>query len=132
MMDAAKAVASSPHPLSKEDLYDSFDRSKRYISDVISQCSQLGLTTRQDGLYISSDEYRDLIKRSERKQLYLALRKALHKSPPFLLYIDLVTKGYSSYESAMMTKGIFRIETNEKVVERSFRNRGHICKTYKD
>ena len=104
MMDIAKAVASSPHPLSKENLYDSLIKSKRYISDVISQCSQLGLITCQDGLYISSNEYRDLIKRSERQQLYLALRKALHKFPPFLLYIDFETKGYSSYESAKMTK----------------------------
>lgn len=124
MMDVAKAVASSPHPLSKKDILNSFTKSRFYVSNALSQCLQLGLVVSQDGLYVSSERYRDLIKRSDRSQLYLPLREALQRYPPFLLYIDFISKGYSSEESAKMTVGIFRMQSPEKRVERSFRNWG--------
>lgn len=124
MMDVAKAIASSPHPLTKKDLLKSFEKSRVYVSSALYECLQLGLVVSQDGLYVSSERYRDLIKRSDRSQLYLPLREALQRYPPFLLYIDFISKGYSSEESAKMTTGIFRMQSPEKIVERSFRNWG--------
>jgi hypothetical protein len=124
MMDVAKAVASSPHPLSKEDLIRSFKKSKPYISNAISQALQLGLIELQNNLYVGSERYRDLIKRSDRSQLYLPLREALQRCPPFLLYIDFISKGYSSEESANMVRGIFRMQSSEEIVEKSFRKWG--------
>lgn len=124
MMNVAKAVASSPHPLSRDDLLRSFRKSRVYILNGLSQCVQLGLVCVQNGLYVSGERHRDLIKRSERSQLYLSLREALQRYPPFLLYIDFISKKYSSEESATMTRGIFRIESSEKIVEKSFRTWG--------
>jgi hypothetical protein len=124
IMDVAKVIASSPHPLSKKDVFRSFDKSRRYVSDALTQCLQLGLIILQDDLYVSSERYRDLIKRSERSQLFLPLRQALQRYPPFLLYIDFISKGYSSEESTKMTVGIFRIQAPQKTAERSFRNWG--------
>jgi len=124
MMDTAKVVASSPHPLTTEDVIISLQRSKRYVSDALSQCVQLGLVCIQNDVYVSSDTYRDLIKRSERSQLFLPLREALQRYPPFLLYIDFISKGYSSEESANMTRGIFRIQSAERTVESKLRNWG--------
>jgi len=124
MMDVAKLVASSPRPLAKEDLFRSFSKSERYISDALSQCLQLDLVVAQDGAYVSSEKYRDLIKRSERYQLYLPLRDALQRYPPFLLYIDFISKGYSSEDSATMTRGIFGMRTPKKIVEGIFRKFG--------
>lgn len=124
LMDVAKVVASSPHPLSKDDLLNSFKKSKVYVTNAISQCVQLGLIQTHDGLYLSSERHRDLLKRSERSQLYLSLRESLQRHSPFLLYIDFISKKYSSDESANMTRGIFRVESPEKTVEKSFRNWG--------
>jgi hypothetical protein len=124
MMDVAKAIASSPHPLTKEDLVRSFKKSKPYISNAISQCLQLDLIELQNGQYVGSARHRDLIKRSDRSQLYLPLREALQKYPPFLLYIDFISKGYPSKESANMTRGIFRIQSSEDLVEKAFRTWG--------
>jgi hypothetical protein len=121
MMDVAKAVTSSPHPLSKEDLVRSFKKSRPYVSNAISQATQLGLIELQDNLYIGSQRHRDLVKRSDRSQLYLPLREALQRYPPFLLYIDFISKGYPSKESANMTRGIFRIQSSEDLVEKAFR-----------
>jgi len=123
-MDVAKVIASSPHPLSKTDILNSFMKSKVYVSNALSQCLQLGLIISQDSVYVSSEKYRDLIKRSDRSQLYLPLREALQRYPPFLLYIDFISKGYSSKESAKMATGIFRMQSSEKIAERSFRNWG--------
>ena len=87
MMDIAKVVASSLHPLSREDLLRSFKKNRPYISNAVSQCVQLTLVSVQDGLYVSSGRHRDLIKRSERSQLYLSLREALQRYPPFILSV---------------------------------------------
>ncbi len=124
MMNVAKVVASSPHPLTKKDLLNSFERSDVYVSNAISQCLQLGLICIQDGQYVSSDKYRDLIKRSDRSQLHIPLRQALQSYPPFLLYLDFISKGYPSDQSASMTAGIFRIQSPKERVEKVFRNWG--------
>lgn len=124
MMDVAKVVASSPHPLTKKDLLNSFEMSDVYVSNAISQCLQLGLICIQNSQYVSSDKYRDLIKRSERSQLQIPLRQALQSYPPFLLYLDFISKGYPSDKSATMTAGIFRIPSPKEKVERAFRNWG--------
>lgn len=124
MMDVAKVVASSPHPLTKKDLLNSFEMSGNYVSNAISQCLQLGLLRIQDGQYVSSDKYRDLIKRSEKSQLHIALRQALQSYPPFLLYFDFISKGYSSEQSASMTSGIFRIESPKERTQKAFKNWG--------
>lgn len=124
MMDMAKIVASSPHPLTKKDLLNSFKMSEVYVSNAISQCLQLGLICIQNGEYVSSDKYRDLIKRSERSQLHIPLRQALQSYPPFLLYLDFISKEYPSDKSATMTAGIFRIQSPKERVEKQFRNWG--------
>lgn len=126
MLDVAKVVASSPHPLTKKDLLRSFRKSGVYISNALSQCVELGLVRFENNVYTSSDEYRDLIKRSDRGQLFLPLRKALQRYPPFLLYIDFISKGYPSEESAIMTRGVFRIQSSVEIIERTFRNWGLI------
>ena len=89
MMDVAKAVASSPHPLTRKDLLKSFEKSEAYVSNAISQCLQLGLICVQDDHYVSSDKYRDLIKRSDRSQLHIPLRQALQSYSPYLLFFRL-------------------------------------------
>jgi hypothetical protein len=124
LMDVAKAVASSPHPLTRKDLQNSFKKSEVYVSSAISQCLQLGLVCVQDDNYVSSDKYRDLIKRSDRSQLHIPLRQALQSHPPYLLYLDFISKGYSAEESANLTVGIFRITSPKERVEKAFKNWG--------
>jgi hypothetical protein len=124
IMDVAKVVASSHHPLTKKDLLNSFSVSPAYVSNAISQCIQLGLICIQNGEYVSSDRFRDLIKRSEKSQLHIALRQALQSYPPFLLYCDFISKGYLTEQAANMTVGIFRIESPKSKVEKVFRNWG--------
>jgi len=124
IMDVAKVVASSPKQLSKDDLMRCFNKSKGYITNAISQCVQLGLVLIKNGSYTSSERHRDLLKRSERSQLYLPFREALQRYPPFLLYVDFISKKYPSDESATITSGIFQIESSEKIVEKSLRKWG--------
>jgi hypothetical protein len=124
LMDIAKEVTSSPHPLDKSILLDSFDKNHTYTSSAIAQCLQLGLFIERNGEYLPADKYRDLIKRSDRTQLHLVLRQALQSYPPCLLYLDFLSKGYPSDQSARMTAGIFRIQSPKERVEKMFRNWG--------
>jgi hypothetical protein len=123
IMNISKLVASSPHPLSKEDITRSFTKNEAQIKRGINQCVQLGLINIKDELYISNDRYRDLIKRAEKTQLYIPLRQALQNYPPFLLYLDFISKGYSSEEAAKMTTGIFKL-SDSMIIEKTLRNFG--------
>jgi len=60
LMDVAKTVASSPHPLNRDDLARCFNKSKKYVSNAISQALQLGLVELQNGLYVSSRKTQSL------------------------------------------------------------------------
>jgi hypothetical protein len=124
IMDVAKVVASSPYPLSKEDLLRSFNRSQTYVLRALSQCVQLGLLCYKDNKYSTHALHEDLLKRSEKNQLYLSLRQALQRFPPFLLYVDFISKKYSPEDSARMIRGIFRIQSSEKIIDSNFRNWG--------
>jgi len=128
IMDIAKVIASSPYPLSKIDVINSFSKSKVYVNRAINQCSQLELIEINDGLYYGVQKYSGLIKRSVREQLYVPFRDVLQKYPPFLLYADFLSKGYSSEESTKIVKGIFRINASEKIIEKSLKNWGKYAK----
>lgn len=124
MMDIAKLVASSPYPLTKKDIANSFDVSDAYISNALSQCLQLGLISFLNNNYVSSDKFREILKRSEKSQLLMALRQALQSYPPYLLYLDFISKGYDSVQSSSMTCGIFRIQSSKEKVEKMFKKWG--------
>jgi len=123
IMDVAKVLSHSPSPLSKEDITRSFEGryGKTYVSLALSQCVQLGLVSQQKDLFVSSEKYRDLIKRSDRSQLYLPFRAVLQEFPPFLLYADFISKGYPSESAASMTRGILKIQKSGKIVEKALR-----------
>jgi len=123
LMDIAKVLSQSPHPLSKEDIAKSLEDKYKssYVFTALTQCIQLGLATKQKDLFVSSEKHRDLIKRSERPQLYLPFRVALQEFPPFLLYADFISKAYSPENAATMTRGILKIESPRDKVERALR-----------
>ena len=84
---------------------------------------QLGLINLERDGFVSS-ELGGLIKRSNKTELYLPLGKALQKYAPFLIYMDFLSKEYNSSEAAFYTRGIFRIQAKENIIEKVFRNWG--------
>jgi len=123
LMDISKVLSQSPHPLSREDVAKSLeDRYKSsYVFIALAQAVQLGLATKQKELFLSCEKHRDLIKRSEKSQLYLPFRALLQEFPPFLLFADFISKGYSPESAAAMTRGILKIESPRDKVERALR-----------
>lgn len=124
IMDVAKIVASSPLPLSKESIVNSFKRNPNYTNRAIIQSQQLKLVVETDRGFISSQNYGDSIKRALRNQHYIQFRQALQNYPPFLLYADFISKGYASTESAQFVKGILNLSPSEKLIEKSLKNWG--------
>lgn len=119
----AKVAANSPSPLTKQDMVRSFEGKYGavYVKNCLAACIQLRLVERSGDAYISSQKFRDVIKRAHRDELKLALRSALQEYPPFLLFADFVSKGYQTDDAATMTRGILRIGSSATVTERSLR-----------
>jgi len=125
IMDVAKQVASSPNALDKVAIANSFAKNSAYVGYAINQSIQLGLIMEDgNGAYIPSDKYRDMLYRCQKSQLLTILTKALQGYPPFLVYSDFVSKGYSSEDSARMSVGMFGIQSTFEIVEKMFRNWG--------
>ena len=126
IMNIAKAVSNAHASLSSEDLKRSFENqySETYIRLAITTCLQLRILEETSGAYTVNPKFRNNIQRSNKNDLLVFFRQALQDYPPFLLYADLLSKGYTSVESANMIRGIMQISSPTSTVERSFRRWG--------
>lgn len=125
-MDVAKLLSSSPTPMPKEDVYRSFeDRFKEtYVNLILIACEQIRLCEKTGLDYLATQKYREQLKRADRSELSLIFRSALQEYPPFLLFTEFVTKGYTLTNATAMTRGILKIESPLSRVEKSLRNWG--------
>jgi len=124
--DVAKTLANSRKPLTLNELAKSFEGqySSEYVRRAAIACSQLRLAVLQAGTYQCNESDRDDLKKATRTELYVPFRKRLQDFAPFLLYIDYLSKEFSSLESAMRTRGILSIDASPEKLERTFRGWG--------
>jgi len=125
-MDVAKIVANSAAPMTRSDVARSFEKkySSVYIGSAVVTCCQLGLMSERDGALLGSEILRADIKRASRDELYIPFQACLKNYPPFLLYVDFLSKGYSSMESAARARGILKVRGPHKNAENSLRRWG--------
>ena len=121
--DTAKVAAKSPNPLIKQDILRSFENKygDAYVQNCLIACAQLKLVKHVGDTYVSSEAFRDVMTRAHRSELKVVLRSALQDYPPFLLFADFISKGYSIDEASNMTRGILRIGSSKNIVQKSLR-----------
>lgn len=123
VMNAAKVISSAATPLTFEDISKSLET--RYTPGTVKQILiaglQLGVFIKNNQSYTTSPKYGDSIKRANKDQLNTLFREALQNYPPFLLYADFISNGYSPNDSASMVRGIMQINSGQKVVEKVLR-----------
>jgi hypothetical protein len=127
VMDVCKFTASATSSISRENLISCFENQfdRGYINRAIQASFQLKLLEE-----IGSDELRcsqrwkEDIKKANRSQLNLPFRDALQDYPPFIVFVDLLSKGYLSNEAAAAVHGVFSVQTSPKIIEQSLRTWG--------
>jgi len=124
--DVAKTLANSRKPLALKELSRSFEGqfSAEYVRRAAIVCGQVKLAVFQSGTYVCNEADRDDLKKATRSELYVSFRKRLQDYAPFLLYIDLLSKEFSSLESAMRIRGILNIDASPEKLERILRGWG--------
>lgn len=128
--DVAKTLANSKRPLTLSELSKSYEGqfSSEYVRRAAVVCSQIKLALFHDGAYVANEPDRDDLKKASKSELYLPFRKRLQDYAPFLLYVDLISKEFSSQESAMRIRGIMNISSSADQVERTLRGWGKFAK----
>lgn len=126
IMTVTKAISTAASSLSFSDIARAFEGKYKEgsLKLILTASVQLQLLTKEAETYTANIKYRDNIKRAQKEELIAFFREALQSYPPFLVYVDFVSKGYSSLEAATMTRGIMRIGANQMTVEKAFRNWG--------
>lgn len=126
VMDVAKVLANSPNPMSKEAMHNCFPQLKTlaYTENALDVCIQLGLAEQLNDGFVSASANRTDLKKATRNQLYSLFQQHIMNYPPFLLYIDFGSKGYTSADSAAKTRGILAVRGSLNVVESSLRRWG--------
>lgn len=133
IMDVCKYASYSISSITKENIAECF-RGKlheTYVYRAIRAAEQLNLLENVNGVFSCSQRWRDDIKKAGRDELRLPFRQALQDYPPFLVYADLLSKGYNSVEAAKATKGLFSIASSATIVESSLRLWGIYSHTIK-
>jgi hypothetical protein len=129
VMDVCKYVTSAPSPIDKSNLLGCFKVGKEYVNRAVKVALQLHLLEETQGKLTSSQRWRDTIRKAHKEELYLPFRGALQDYPPFLVYADLLSKGYDSSDAAFATRGIFAISSSPQIAEKTLRWWGLYSKT---
>lgn len=126
IMTIVKSVTSSAQSLSEKDISIAMESRYKpnYVKLCLTACLQLKLLTKNDGNFQATLSRRDEIKRSDKKDLIVFFRETLQNYPPFLLYADFLSTGYSSKDSASMLRGILKIGTGLEKSEKTLRSWG--------
>ena len=124
-MNIAKTISLSESPLDLKRIKMSFpDLSEGYIIFVVKMAIQLKLINGQNSAYRVSENYRNDLNSASVTDLLIIFRKALQSFPPFVLFVSLISKGYSPENSSQILRGVVDISTSDKVIARVFRNWG--------
>ena len=132
-MDVCKFV-SYASSVTKENIEACFKgkfKNDSYVDRAIKAAEQLRLIENNTNGFYCTQRWREDIKKANREELQLVFREAIQDYPPFLVYADLLSKGYDSIEAANATKGLFSITTAPNIVEKSFRLWGLYSATIK-
>jgi hypothetical protein len=123
IMDVCKFASYADSNMTKEKIGECFKGKlqESYVYRAIRAAVQLRLLDEKNGTFSCSQRWRDEIKKASRDELQLPFRQALQDYPPFLVYADLLSKGYISNEAAQATKGLFSIDSSPTTIERSLR-----------
>ena len=124
--DVAKTLANSRKPMTLSELSRSFEGqySPEYVRRAAIACSQLKLAIVQDGTFACNESDRDDLKKATKSELCIPFRKRLQDYAPFLLFVDILSKQFSSIESAMRIRGILNIAMAPKKLERTLKGWG--------
>ena len=124
VMNIVKTVASSATSLSENDIIIAMESKYKanYVKVCLTSCLQLKLLEKTENGFVVKSSRRDEIKRSNKNELILFFRESLQDYPPFLLYADFLSTGYSSQDSASMVRGILKIGSSHAKTEKTLRN----------
>ncbi len=128
--DVAKTLANSKNPLTLNELSKSYTKeySPEYIRRAAVASAQMKLAVFESGAYACNESDRDDLKKAMRSELFGPFAKRLQDFGPFLLYADLVSKEFSSIESATRIRGILDIDVEPEKLERALRGWGKYAK----
>lgn len=127
VMDTCKFAASATASFTRENLIECFQGKfqKPYITRAIQGALQLRLIEEDEQLQIRcSQRFREDIRKATKEQLNLPFRQALQDYPPFVVYADLLSKGYESSDASAAVHGIFSTKTSPSIIDQSFRSWG--------
>jgi hypothetical protein len=123
IMDVCKFASYAIAPLTREKIVQCFKDKfhEGYVNRALKAAVQLRLVEDKNGVFVCSQRWRDEIKKASKDELKLPFRQALQDYPPFLVYADLLGKGYSSEDAAKAVRGLFSISSSSSIVEKSLR-----------
>lgn len=125
IMNIAKTISLSESSLDLRRIKLSFPSlSENYIIFAVNMAIQLKLINANDSMYRANENYRTDLSSASVTDLPIIFRRALQSYPPFILFVSLISKGYSSEISSQILRGALDVSTPDKLIEKAFRNWG--------
>lgn len=124
VMDVCKFASSATNSITRENLISCFlgKYERAYVNRAIQAALQLHLVEESSAGEIQcSQRWKEDVRKASRDQLNLPFRDALQDYPPFVVYADLLSKGYSSDEASSAVHGILSVQSGPKIIEQSLR-----------
>lgn len=124
VMEAAYGLASSPRPLSADEISRFIEKGERYTQSVINLGQELELIYQSGDKYRADSDIEKELRQAEKEQRSLLLKKYVLQYEPFMTFLSFLLKGYDRSTSAKNTDVLYDLGLDESKLENQFSNLG--------
>lgn len=122
--DAFACLSISPEPLDKQDLAEAIDKNEQYASAIIQLGRQLDIVVEEDGGYSINSDVAEEFSKASKEQRKNIVNQKLQRYKPFVTYLNLLNREYSSEDAARRVKILYNYQIDHEKLERIFRENG--------
>jgi hypothetical protein len=116
VVDGIIGIASSPTPLSVNDIAEIIDKSETYSRAVLKLSEQLDLVQSIGSGYVVASDIEEEARRMSPSQGSILIKKKLQRYEPFMSYISFINKGYDSERAAQSIQTLYEFDVDANLL----------------
>lgn len=130
--DAVIGLGTSPRPLSPSDLADVIDKGERYTRAVAHLCKELEVAQAIGSKYIVHPDIKEEARKLAPGDGHVLLNRHLLRYEPFMTFVSLLSKEYSSERSAQSVATMYEMGTDPELLRKQFLGLGRYAEILTD
>lgn len=117
LVDSIIGIASSPNPLSVDDVADLTNKSETYSRAVLTLGEQLDLVKEVNSGYVVTSGIEEEARQTSPEQGSVLIKRNLQRYEPFMTYLSFIDKGYNSERAAQSVQTLYSFDVDTDLLK---------------